>query len=98
MVVVCATKTKEAQTWQRNGQTVKATSASARMGAGKGDTQPDKNLHPRYTSDAGKRSRKDGQFHGAGHVNKQRAVERIPSISSPPLSEHSKLLPKSRTK
>lgn len=35
VVVVCATKTKEAQTWQRNGQTVKATSASARMDAGR---------------------------------------------------------------
>ena len=30
-----------------------------------------KNLHPRHTADAGKRSRKDGQFHGAGHVNTQ---------------------------
>ena len=25
-------------------------------------------LHPRHTADAGKRSRKDGQFHGTGHV------------------------------
>ena len=40
MVVVCATKTKEARTWQRNGQMVKETSESARMDAGKGDTQP----------------------------------------------------------
>ena len=47
-----------------------------------------KNLHPRYTSDAGKRSGKDGQFHGASHVKKQRASERIPSISSPTLSGH----------
>ena len=46
------------------------------------------NLHPRYTSDAGKRSGKDGQFHGAGHVKKQRASERIPRISSPTLSGH----------
>ena len=30
-----------------------------------------KNLHPRHTPDAGKRGRKDGQFHGAGHVNTQ---------------------------
>ena len=30
-----------------------------------------KNLHPRHTADPGKRSRKDGQFHGAGHVNTQ---------------------------
>ena len=45
-------------------------------------------LHPRYTSDAGKRSGKDGQFHGASHVKKQRASERIPSISSPTLSGH----------
>ena len=29
------------------------------------------NLHPRHTADAGKRRRKDGQFHGAGHVNTQ---------------------------
>ena len=28
------------------------------------------NLHPRHTADAGKRSRKDGQFHGAGDVKK----------------------------
>ena len=28
-------------------------------------------IHPRHTADAGKRSRKDGQFHGAGHVNTQ---------------------------
>ena len=28
-------------------------------------------LHPRHTADAGKRRRKDGQFHGAGHVNTQ---------------------------
>ena len=45
-------------------------------------------LHPCHTPDAGKRCRKDGQFHGAGHVNKQRASERIPSISSPTLSGH----------
>ncbi len=31
------------------------------------------NLRPRRTADAGKRSRKDGQFHGAGH--KKRASE-----------------------
>ena len=50
-----------------------------------------KNLHPRHTPDAGKRSRKDGQFHGTSDVNKQkkhRASERIPSISSPPLFGH----------
>ena len=45
-------------------------------------------LHPRHAADAGKRSRKDGQFHGAGHVKKQRASERIPSISSPALFGH----------
>ena len=44
------------------------------------------NLHPRHAANAGKRRRKDGQFHGAGHVKKQRASERIPSISSPTLS------------
>ena len=48
-----------------------------------------KNLHPRHTADAGKRSGKDGQFHGAGHVKKQRAAERIRRISSPPLFGHS---------
>ena len=47
-----------------------------------------KNLHPRHTPDAGKRSGKDGQFHGASHVKKQRAAERIPRISSPPLFGH----------
>ena len=46
------------------------------------------NLHPRHTPDAGKRSRKDGQFHGAGHVKKQRASGRILYISSPTLSGH----------
>ena len=46
------------------------------------------NLHPRHTPDAGKHSRKDGQFHGAGDVKKHRAAERIPSISSPPLFGH----------
>ena len=45
-------------------------------------------LHPRHTPDAGKRRRKDGQFHGTGYVKKQRASERIPSISSPTLSGH----------
>ena len=29
-------------------------------------------LHPRHAADAGKRRRKDGQFHGAGHVKKQK--------------------------
>ena len=29
-------------------------------------------LHPRHAADAGKRRRKDGQFHGAGHVNTQK--------------------------
>ena len=53
-----------------------------------GVTNDAKNLHPRYTSDAGKRSGKDGQFHGASHVKKQRAAERIPRISSPPLFGH----------
>ena len=47
-----------------------------------------KNLHPRHTADAGKRSRKDGQFHGTGHVKKQRAAERIRQTSSPTLSGH----------
>ena len=28
-------------------------------------------LHPRHAADAGKRCRKVGQFHGAGHVNTQ---------------------------
>ena len=37
VVVVCATKTKEAQTWQRNGQTGKATSESGKTDVGKGD-------------------------------------------------------------
>ena len=46
------------------------------------------NLYPCHTPDAGRRRRKDGQFHGAGHVKKQRAAERIPSISSPPLFGH----------
>ena len=45
-------------------------------------------LHARHAPDAGKCSRKDGQFHGAGHVKKQRASERIPRISSPTLSGH----------
>ena len=46
------------------------------------------NLHPRHAPDAGKYRRKDGKFHGASHVKKQRASERIPSISSPTLSGH----------
>ena len=37
VVVVCATEEKEAQTWQRNGQTARAIFESARMGDGKGD-------------------------------------------------------------
>ena len=37
VVVVCATTEQEAQTWQRNGQTEKEISESAKMGAGKGD-------------------------------------------------------------
>ena len=31
------------------------------------------NLHPRHAADAGKRSRKDGQFHGASHVKKAKS-------------------------
>ncbi|MEI3088601.1 MAG: tyrosine-type recombinase/integrase [Oscillospiraceae bacterium] len=31
-------------------------------------------LHPRHAPDAGKRRRKDGQFHGAGDVKKQRKI------------------------
>ena len=49
------------------------------------------NLHPRHTADAGKCSRKDGQFHGAGavkKVKKHRAAERMRQSSSPPLSGH----------
>ena len=46
------------------------------------------NLYPCHAPDAGKCSRKDGQFYGTGHVKKQRASERIPSISSPTLSAH----------
>ena len=34
-------------------------------------------LHPRHTPDAGKRRRKEGQFHGAGHVNKQQITQRV---------------------
>ena len=45
-------------------------------------------LHARHASDAGKRSRKDGQFHGASHVKKQRASERMTRSSSPTLSGH----------
>ena len=36
-----------------------------------------KNLHPRYTSDAGKRSGKDGQFHGTSDVNKQQKTQSV---------------------
>ena len=39
VVVVCATEEKEAQTGQRNEQTVRATSESARMDAGRGGTR-----------------------------------------------------------
>ena len=35
------------------------------------------NLYPRHAADAGKRSRKDGQFYGAGHVKTKRAAERM---------------------
>ena len=49
-------------------------------------------IHPRHTADAGKRSRKDGQFHGASHVKKakkkHRTAERMARSSSPPLSAH----------
>ena len=55
-------------------------------------------LHPCHAADAGKCSRKDGQFHGTGHVKKQRAAERIPSISSPPLFGHFKLYPRKWTR
>ncbi len=33
------------------------------------------NLHPRHTPDAGERRRKDGQFHGSGHVKNQRKTQ-----------------------
>ena len=34
-------------------------------------------LHPRHTADAGKRSRKDGQFHGTSDVNKQQKTQSV---------------------
>ena len=39
-----------------------------------------KNLHPRYTSDAGKRSGKDGQFHGTSDVKAQERRRNAPSL------------------
>ena len=35
------------------------------------------NLHPRYAPDAGKRRRKDGQFHGAGDVKSKGRTQSV---------------------
>ena len=44
--------------------------------------------HPRHSAEAGRSGPDHGVLHGAGHVKKQRAAERIPRISSPPLFGH----------